>query len=75
MKNVVLFLISILIIHPLFGQDGKKTVKAEIDQLLNEQCASGTIPGAVAMVSLHGKIIHHAAYGYARKVDKDWKPL
>ncbi|MFM8346858.1 MAG: serine hydrolase domain-containing protein [Bacteroidota bacterium] len=75
MKNTFLVLISIILIRPLFGQHQTKAVKTDIDRILTEQCASGNLPGAVAMVSVHGKIIHHAAYGYARKFDKDWKPL
>lgn len=75
MKNLILFLVAFFLINPIFGQHEKRTISTEIDRILTEQCASGNIPGAVAMVSLRGKVIHHAAYGSANINDKDWNPL
>ena len=75
MKSVAIFLISSLLAPALLGQHRKKPVNEKIDQLLTEQCASGQIPAAVAMVSLHGRVIHHAAYGVARKIEKDGTTL
>jgi len=74
MKSLLL-LIFTLLLPPVYGQDRTVALGKDIDRILNDECNSSRLPGAVAMISIGGKIVHHAAYGYARLSGQDCKPL
>ncbi len=43
---------------------------AKIDAMLKETVESGKLPGAVALIARHGKIVFHKAYGMAENEQK-----
>jgi len=69
LNSVLLHTCLILSIHA--GAQGIP----ELNRILSEECGSGRLPGAVAMVSIDGKVVHHAAYGNARMYDDQWMPM
>ncbi|HYG18570.1 MAG TPA: serine hydrolase domain-containing protein [Ohtaekwangia sp.] len=75
---VAIFILTFLLVNTGVCQSVKSftTAKPEeaglsatrlqhIDRMVEEQVATGAIPGAVAIIVRDGKIVHHKAYGYS----------
>lgn len=62
--------------HPAPAQRSARLgLATEIGRILQSEVDSGKIPGAVVVIKKGEQVLLQKAYGYARKVDFDQKPL
>jgi len=79
MIRCVLVVLTLLAFAPIMAMDIGPAAEAgvseerleRIDEAINQAIAVGEIPGAVAIVARHGKVIYHRAFGNADVAAKE----